>query len=356
MARESHFHATWQSLGARFLEHAGWLVPEFFGDVRGEYAALRNGVGIFDLCYQAHILVRGEDALRFLHGMVSNDVKALAPGRGCYATILNPQGHLLADLYVFSIPDALLLETRWDLKNKVYETLDHYIIADQVELEDPSEHIAAIGLEGRSARALVKALFGDDFAAAENLSFSEKPLGKASVRVIKRSSAGGEGFALEFESEGAGVLAEKLGEIGGRFQARPVGLTALNIARVEAGIPWYGVDMVESTLVQEAGIENVAVSYTKGCYIGQEIVERVRSRGHVNRKLTGFYVDGTAQAGDKILDESKEVGHLTSVVDSFALNRKIALGYLRRELIEAGRKLKTASATLEVTPLPFWKT
>ena len=355
MERESQFHAAWQSLGARFIEHAGWRVPESFGDVAAEYHALRETVGILDRCYRAHILATGEDAVRFLHGMVSNDIKSLAPGQGCYATLLNAQGQMLADLYVFSLRDGLLLETGWDLKDKVQQTLERFIIADAVELHDRSDALTAIALEGPRALEMVSALLGDGELPTDNLAHQEKTLEGATIRVVKRSIAGGEGFELKFAPEAAALVGESLGALGVRFAARPAGLAALNAARVEAGIPWYGVDMVESTLVPEAGIETVAVSYTKGCYIGQEIIERIRSRGHVNRKLTGFFVDGPAMRDDKILDEGKEVGHLTSVVHSPRLNRTIALGFLRVEVIQVGKKLKAAAATLEVAELPFWK-
>lgn len=355
MERESQFHAAWQSLGAKFIPHAGWRVAESFGDVAAEYRALRQTVGILDRCYRAHILATGEEAVRFLHGMVSNDIKGLAAGQGCYATLLNAQGHMLADLYVFSLGDGLLLETSWDLKDKVQQTLERFIIADAVELHDRSDALTAIALEGPRAREMVSALLEDGELPGENLAHQVRTLEGSTIRVVKRSLSGGDCYELKFAPEAAALVGEKLGALGERFGARPVGLAALNAARVEAGIPWYGVDMVESTLVPEAGIETLAVSYTKGCYVGQEIIERIRSRGHVNRKLTGFFVDGPAKRDDKILDEEKEVGHLTSVVHSPGLNRTIALGYLRVEAIQVGKKLKAAAATLEVAELPFWK-
>lgn len=354
--RRPPLEASYQALGAQLVSTHGCLLPERFSDMAEECRAVRESAGVIDHTDRAYLTATGPDAVRFLHGMVSNEVKELEPGQGRYATQLDAQGHMLADLYLLAMPDHLLLETDWALKDRLREMLEKYIVADQVELADHSDQLAALSVEGPQAGALLKAA-GALTLPGKGLNHTWVKLAETPVLVVRLSETGEEGYRLIFIVEYAQNLWEALTAQQLAFAWKPVGHAALNILRSEAGLPRYGVDMNEHTLPPEAGLEARAISYTKGCYIGQEAIERIRSRGHVNRRLVGLYLSGGAlpAAGTKLTREGKNVGWITTALDSPTLGRRIALGYLRREHLAPGTELSVeGGAHAEVTELPFY--
>ena len=354
--RRPPLEASYRALGAAFVSSRGCLLPERFSDTAEECRAVRASVGVIDRSDRAYLTATGPDAVRFLHGMVSNEVKELEPGQGRYATQLTVQGQIIADLYLLAMADHLLLETEWAVKDRLHETLEKYIIADEVELADRSDQLAALAVEGPQAGALLKAA-GALALPGKELNHTWVKLAEAPVLVVRLSESGEEGYRLIFIVEYAQNLWDALTAQQTAVGWKPVGHAAFNILRTEAGLPRYGVDMDERTLPPEAGLEARAISYTKGCYIGQEVIERIRSRGHVNRRLVGLYLSGDAlpAAGAKLTREGKEVGWLTTVVDSPTLGRRIALGYVRREHLAPGTELAVeAGARAEVAALPFY--
>ncbi len=355
-----------QQRGIPLVEWEQLQVPRLFSQPGEEWSTLRSSAGLLDLGFRGWIEVTGEDRLRFLHGMVSNDVKGLSSGQGCAALLLDVQGHILADIRVFAESDRFFLETRRSLVERLLKTLDHYIIMDQVELADDSATTAILGLEGPATDEMVRSLFRLELRALPPFGHASFNLEGISGRLLKVSNCGFPGAELVVESSRAAQLWNLLLENLGH--GRPVGLEAMNILRVEAGIPWYGFEMDERTLPQEVGLETTAVSFTKGCYIGQEIVERVRSRGEVHRTLAGVMLDSMdefrnfwpspepttgAKRGTPLYMGEKEAGRMTSVAHSFALGRPIALAILRREASQPGMKLTFDGACADVTTLPF---
>jgi aminomethyltransferase len=354
--RRPPLEASYRALGAEFVSRRGCLLPERFSDPVEECRAVRASAGVIDRSDRAYLTASGPDAVRFLHGMVTNEVKELEPGQARYATQLTVQGHMLADLYLLAMPDHLLLETEWALKDRLRETLEKYIIADQVELADRSDQLAALSVEGPQAGALLKAA-GALALPGKELNHTWVKLAETPVLVVRLSETGEEGYRLIFIVEYAQNLWDALTAQQPAVGWKPVGHAALNILRTEAGLPRYGVDMDERTLPPEAGLEARAISYTKGCYIGQETIERIRSRGHVNRRLVGLHLSGESvpAAGAKLTREDKEVGWVTTVVDSPTLGRRIALGYVRREHLAPGTELGVeGGARAEVVSLPFY--
>lgn len=356
MERRSPLHATYESRGAKFVPYQRCLVPEVFTGLADECAAVRQAAGVIDRSARAFLIATGADHVDFLHRMLSNDVKDLEAGQGNYSLLLTAQAHIVADLYLWRMDDHMLLETHWATRDKLRETLERYIIADDALLEDQSDRLTVLSVEGPRAAALLAAagaqtLPGKEFNHTWVILSEQTP-----VHVARVSQTGSEGYELIFLTEFAQNVWDALTAAGSQVPWKPVGLAALNVLRTEAGIPWYGVDMVETTLPPEAGLETRAISYTKGCYLGQEIIERIRSRGHVNRKLAGFFIegDGVPAAGTKLVAEGKEVGEITTAVHSPTLNRVIALGYVRSEQLLPHNRLELSSGGIaEVTSLPF---
>jgi glycine cleavage system T protein len=350
--------ATWHAAhGARLIDDRGVELPERFTDPVEEYRAVREKVGLIDLSFRSQLRMTGEDRVSFLQGMVSNDVKALKPGGGCMATLLTEQGRIVADLRVYALESCFLLDIDARIKDKVIETLSRFIIADDVEMEDLREAQATIALQGPLASQTLAAV-GATVSLTQEFQHCETAIGDVAVSVIRVSDTGEDGYEIMAPCAQVETVWRALLEIGEPFGLQPVGLSALNILRIEAGIPWYGLDMDEGRIVLEVGFEQ-AISFKKGCYLGQEVVERASARGHVNRKLSGLIVqdkDSPAQ-GDKVFHDGQEVGWVTSVAQSPRLGKPIALGYIRREHLAQGTQLRIdrqgTPMIAKVTTLPF---
>ncbi len=333
-------HETTAARGAQFREDHGWLFPESFGAPQEEYRALRESAGLLDLSARGKIAVVGSDRVRWLHGMVTNDIKGLRPGQGTYCFVLTAQGRIVADLQVLLQADRVLLDCEPFLTQKILPALEHYIIMDQVELSDLTASLGTLGVEGpRAAQVLRAALNCEDLPqnCLEHIAADELLIWRVD-----------RGFWIAAPVAELRALWERLEAAG----ARPVGFQALDTTRIEAGLPRYGVDIEETTLPQETG-QMRAIHFNKGCYIGQEIVERIRSRGHVNRMLMGLKSEGNLKPGAAVEADGKEIGRVTSAARSPSLGCSIALAYLRREFAEPGRQVLVGGQPAEVSALPF---
>ncbi|SPE32100.1 Glycine cleavage T protein (Aminomethyl transferase) [Candidatus Sulfopaludibacter sp. SbA6] len=269
------------------------------------YEALLSGAAWLDLSARGRILARGRDRARLLHNISSNEVKKMAPGSSCYAFLLSPQGRIQADLHLVCFEDHFLIDTEPDLREKVERQILKYRVADQVELEDVTAQTAAIGVEGPAAESIV--LPGGDHSVAP---FTVT--GQPGYRVYC-AAADMAGLVRQLEAAGA----------------RPATLEDARIVRIENGKPVYGEDIRETSLPQETQ-QMHAVSFTKGCYIGQEIVERIRALGQVHRKLERIELEGAepVAAGTKLTVGGREA-EITSSVYSPRLAKAIALAYVR---------------------------
>lgn len=352
----AEFH---RSQGALLDEYHGALVPARYADSKAEYVAVRNTAGIFDFSFRARFSARGPDRVSFLHNVLSNDVKSLAPGQGVYATLLDVKGHILVDMRVYAEPDRMLVETDADLLEKAMNTLQRYIIMDDVTLE--SRKWFGLAVQGPRSRALVEKSLETTLPPLSEFGHLRAACSGLPLHLVRASSTGEEGYELwvplEGEAGNVRALWEALLANAPGLGALPCGTEALEMLRIEAGVPRYGVDLGEDTLPLEAGLLN-ALSFTKGCYPGQEIVERARSRGHVNWKLVGVVVDAVVPPapGESLLSEGRQVGEVTSACFSPSLNRPIALGYVRREVSQPGARLALASGSVAaIHELPFKK-
>jgi folate-binding protein YgfZ len=360
MAQQSALFEFHKRRGAVFAEHFGWILPMHYGNSPAEYDAVRRTAGIVDLSHRGLLQFTGEDRVTFLQGMLSNDLRLLKTFDGQHAMILNQQGKVLADVRVLCAMNSLYLDFWAELKDKILAHLNRYLVADDVEIADRSEEYATLSLQGPRSEALLTVL-------AEQAEWPKQMAHHAMfnadgvvICVVRDSYTGETGFDLIIPRADLVKIAQRLTEIGQPFDAAWAGQEALETLRIEAGIARYGIDFTDDNLLLETGLEN-HVSFTKGCYLGQEIVERVRSRGHVNRKLRGLLIDDAfpARHGDAIRAGEKQIGTITSSVYSPSLSRPIALGYVHRDHWESGSHLTiNHDGTLlsaEVTELPFVK-
>jgi folate-binding protein YgfZ len=310
------------------------------------YQALRESAAWLDLSARGRLRATGADRVRLLHAMCSNHIQQLRAGEGCYAFFLNPQGHILADAVILALEGALLLHTEPETRLSLLAHLNKYIIADDVTLEDLTDATVEVGVEGPAA-AQVLAKMGAPVPAAP---YSHAAWGDR--RVVASSTTGRPGFSIVApvafvrEIEAAGAVAADA--------------EAARVVRLELGRPRYGEDITDRFLPHETQLLS-AVHFSKGCYIGQEIVERIRSRGGVHRFLTPLEIEGdnAPQPGAKVLAGDAAVGEITSAAYSPARGRVVALGYLRLEqaLLDAefyvdGRRARKSSNTWRGTATP----
>jgi len=318
--------------------------------LRAEFEALRLRCGAYELNEHARVAIMGGDRVRWLNGMVTNNIRDLAAGHGVYAFLLNPQGHIQADLYAYNRGDSLLVDIDKALLEKVLQVFDHYIIMDDVELTNVTDQLTGIGIAGPKAETVLRTL-GIALPQLVPLQFIELRWRDAVVVVVKGDNPSVESFSLWVEQAQAASLRGALAEAG----AAPVGRDALELLRIASGIPRYGQDIRERDLPQETE-QNRALNFNKGCYIGQEIVERIRSRGAVRRKFSGFEIEGPLPSpGGKLQLEGKDVGEITSValLPAGDGNRALALGYVRREFGAPGQQLSIGDVKATVSDLPF---
>jgi folate-binding protein YgfZ len=359
MAKQSSLSEMHRANGAKFIERNDWLLPAHFGDVNGEYQAVRTTAGIVDFSQRGLLQFTGPDRSSFLQGMLSNDVRPLKPFDGAYATVLTQQGKVVADVRVLCSMNSFYLDFWENLKNKILDHLNRYLIADEVEIADRSSEYTMLSIQGPRAQALLKQMIvGDIQLPPTPKRHAMIDIDGAGVCVISDSHTGEPGYDLILPVSAAANVARKLTDAGNPFATKWVGEEALDVLRIEAGIPRYGIDFTEDNLLLEVGLDQ-AVSFTKGCYLGQEVVERIRSRGHVNKKLSGLLIDGEtpANAGDVIEAAGKPIGAVTSSVFSPALKRAVALGYLHKDFWSPGTEasIRSDQAHLRaiVSTLPF---
>jgi folate-binding protein YgfZ len=293
-------------------------------------SALYEGAGWLLRDDRGRIALRGSDSKAYLHGLLSQDILALAPGGWCYATLLTAQGRMISDMRVFDLGDLLLMDLELPVTPTVVEHLDKFIITEDVTVADVTAEWAQIGLYGPRAADILTA------ASAE-------PSWAPPLHTLPSSDIGVTGVDLIVPAAATGSITESLERAG----AVRVDQADADITRVEAGIPKFLVDMDTTTIPLEAGIEDRAISMTKGCYVGQEVIIRVlhRGGGRVAKKLVSLEVDGNAQRDDRLFAGEREVGRITSAVDSPRLGKRIALGYVQRDFVESGTELRVTTAS-----------
>lgn len=353
------FHAR---LGGSFGRVEGGEVVSDYGDARSEYHALRRTAAVVDLSSRGRLVLLGADRQKMLNGQVTNNVKDLEVGKGCYAALVNAKARILTDLYVFALPQETLLDFEPGLTAQVTERLEKFIVSDDVQIVDAAPHYGLLSIQGPRVDRVVEALGMFEKLPAEPLAFvttNDPELGV--MYLMNQSRAGTRGFDLFVPTTSLEAAATRLMAAMADMGGRMAGWNALEITRIEAGLPRYGIDMDATNLAPEAGIESRAISYTKGCYSGQEVIARIRTYGQVAKALRGMELTCDAGAlparGTRLFKDGRDVGYLTSVTWSPTLEKSIALGYVRKEANQVSTRLdvgEPGSATSAgIVPLPF---
>jgi folate-binding protein YgfZ len=368
-------HEFHHGLNARFGKLNGTEVVNDYGDWLAEHAALHENAGVIDLSFRSRICLTGADRTRFLHGQVTNDVKKLRIGEGCYSAITTAKGKMESDLNIFVLADELLLDFEPGLTEKISARLEKFIVADDAQIVDAAPHYGLLSVQGPKAQETVRALnlfSGIPTQQLGSIKISDATLGE--IYLANNPRLGTSGFDLFVPNNSLGAVADKLISAAKKLGGCKFGWTAFETVRVENGVPRFGADMDETNIPLECGIENRAIVYNKGCYIGQEVINRIHSVGHVTRELRALRLatdlESLPKKGDKLFYAGKEVGYVTSAVKSPTLNApvppklqseggNIALGYVRREADQIGNELTVRTSAGEspakIVELPFVK-
>jgi folate-binding protein YgfZ len=313
-------------------------------DIAADYRALTEGAAFIDFSNRGRLCLLGDDRQTFINGQVTNNVRDLQVGQGRYAALANAKGKMTSDLNIFILKDEILLDFEPGIADAVKERLEKFIIADDVEIVDASSYhlLSVMGPHAAEAcKQMERPAPTSPYEITEDLCsyFAATPrLGTLGIDIFV---PGGWLQRIMNSLENAGV--------------KRASFESFDTVRIEQGIPRFGVDMDENTLAPEALGEN-AISYSKGCYIGQEVIARIRTYGQVAKALRGLRFDAAASVpkpGDKIFHDGKEVGWITSAVFSPKLERPIALGYVRKECNAIGARLVVNDAGAEIVTLPF---
>jgi len=354
-------HEEHQSKGARFLPVNRVEMVAHYGDPMAEYAALRGTAGIVDLSGRGRLGVTGGDRQRFVNGQVTNNVKDLRAGEGCYAAVVDAKGKLQGDANVYCLEEELLLDCEPGHGPAIAARFEQFIIADDVQVMDISAEYGLLSVQGPQCAAVVARAFPDRGLPERAWGSTIWPGQDGEICVANLSRASAPGLELFVPRSGMREAWNRLADAVSSLNGRLCGWECLEWARIEAGLPRYGQDMDDRNLAPEAGIEARAISYTKGCYIGQEIISRIRTVGRVNRSLRGLALEDSKESlprsGDRLTHRGREVGYITSAIHSPALGQPIALGYVRREVGESQGDLEVETQTgariARLRALPF---
>jgi aminomethyltransferase len=366
MLKKTALHETEKLLGAQFETRTApgpdgstseWEVAVLYSSVDEEYPAVRRAAGLVDLSHRGKIEITGSDRVRFLNGQVTNDVKKLAVGRGCYACALDYQGALVADLKIYARAESLLIDASENCASKLFDHLNRFAISDEVEIVDRADDLSHLAIHGPQSSAVVLQACNRDLASLADFAHEEIQVAGHSVMAIRQSYTGELGFDLLVQSSDAIAVWNELLEQGRSLGLKCFGTETLKVLRLEAGIPEFGVDMTEEHLALEANLHS-AISTDKGCYAGQEVVARIINRGHVNRILVGLQLSAGASlaSGQKIFRGDQAVGEITSAAFSPASKKVIALGYVPSRESQPGAVFTVGEAAdsvrAEIVTLP----
>ena len=333
-------------------------LPDTFTTFADEYRAAREAVAIFDTNWHTIVELTGPDRVRYLNAIVSNDVKTLGEGRGTLALLLNPQGHILAELEIYALQDKLLVLSHASVRERTVATLDKFIIMDDVTLNDVTEQFGSFAVEGPRAGTVIAEACGLSLEGFSEHAIAEVQIDGVACHLIRHSHFGFPGAEIIAPREHLGLLWGNLRASVLAQHGAAIGMSALNALRLEAGIAWFPDDFNDTVIPHEAALEATHISFSKGCYTGQEIVERVRSRGQVNRRrvqlkfstaeppapLTRLYAregdDKSASARKSALSPVRHFRQLRTPRSEWA--------YVRREHNSAGTILEFNEGTAEV--------
>jgi folate-binding protein YgfZ len=350
---ELQLHPVHQRLGATFAEVNGMQLVAHYGAWIAEYKALAESAAVFDLSFRGRLCLTGSDRIKFLHGQVTNDVNRLGIGSGCYAALITGKGRMQSDMNIYRLDEELLMEFEPGLSSAVAQRLEKYIISEDVQVVDVSAPYGLLSVQGPRARTVAGQFFDGITLPEKRFQFVKTSVPEGDVYVMNRARYSSEGFDLFIPSAALESSFGKLLQAAKGNGGMACGWDAAEIARIEAGIPRYGVDMDESNIPLEAGLEEIAISFNKGCYIGQEVISRIKTYSEVQKALRLIRLHGSGplpEKGSKLFKAGKEAGYITSATFSPRAQGNIAFAYVRKECNEIGTDLSLgADSAAQVT-------
>jgi aminomethyltransferase len=326
--------------GASFEDFFGVEVPSSYGDIEQEYWALRKNAAVRDVSFFGKVKITGKDAQNFLHRMISNDVQSLQPGKGVWSLFLDIKGHVQGDFKLYRFTDFLMMILQRHALDRVVKGLDRYVISEQLRMIDVSDEFGLFQIFGPNAAAVLQSK-GVQLLPAEELAFQAASINGIETQIIRM----GTGYSILVPAASATDLLNFL-------DLQPIGQRAFNIFRIETGLPVLGLDFDDTNLPQESRLDK-AISFNKGCYLGQEVIARLDAQGHVNKILVGLVSETELKPEQKLYFGEKEVGRITSATYSPAKKTNVGLGYVRREHAKDGVTLQSDNTTIIVRNLPI---
>jgi len=332
--KQSPLHTHHTQLGATFEEAAGWDVPAHYGDATAEHRAVREAVGLADLSHRGKIRVTGDDRVKWLQSIISNDILPLTPGQGRYSSFLTHKGKMLTYFRVYMQTDTVMLEDVGEIGDATFQTLRKFLLyGTKAKMENCAESWGLLLVSGPKTVQVIQSAFGVDVTDLKPVNFVTAQIGGSHALVIRTEETGETDIEILLPATSLAAAWISLLEAGAKFGIKPVGRHALEALRMEAGIPKAGPDLNEDIVPPEAHLEDKAFSLSKGCYPGQEVVARMDTYGNVRRHLVGLVLKDAPvpPKGAKLFSGDREVGWVSSAVHSPQMNKVIAFGFPLRD-------------------------
>lgn len=359
--KQSRLHTHHMQLGASLEEVTGWEMPAHYGDVAAEHRAVRHAVGIADLSHRGKIRVTGDDRVKWLQSVISNDILPLQPGQGRYSSFLTHKGKMITYFRLYMQADAVMLEDVGEIGEMTFQALRKFLLyGTKAKMENCAESWGLLLVSGPKAAQVIQSAFGVDVSDLKPVNFVAAQIGGQNTLVIRTEETGEVDLEILLPAEGLSTAWKTLMEAGAPFGIRAVGSQAREALRIEAGIPKAGAELNEEIVPPEANLEGKAFSLSKGCYPGQEVVARMDTYGNVRRHLVGLTLkDSTVPPkGAKLFSGDREVGWVSSATLSPQLKQVIALGFPLRDFSKAGTVLSVeidgTRHDVTVQSLPFY--
>ena len=360
--KQSRLHEHHLKLGAVFEEVAGWDMPAHYGEWVAEYQAVRQAVGLSDLSHRGKIRVTGDDRVKWLQGLISNDILPLQPGQGCYSSFLTHKGKMRGYFRVYTLPDSLWVEDVGEVGDATFQALRKFLLYGiKAKMENCAESWGLLLISGPKACATVSAAFGVEMSDLQPVTAIAAQIGGHASFVLRTEETGEDDLEILLPAEALSTAWERLMEAGATYSIKVVGCRAREALRIEAGLPKAGPDLNEEIVPPEANLEGKAFSLNKGCYPGQEVVARMDTYGNVRRHLVGLVIKGTIipPRGAKLFIGDREVGWVSSATHSPQLKTPIALAFPLRDFSAPGTTLSIeidgARQDATVQALPFYR-
>jgi glycine cleavage system T protein len=359
--KQSRLHNQHVQLGASFEEVTGWEMPAHYGDVAAEHRAVRQAVGIADLSHRGKIRVTGDDRVKWLQSVISNDILPLQPGQGRYSSFLTHKGKMLTYFRVYMQTDAVMLEDAGEIGETTFQALRKFLLyGTKAKMENCAESWGLLLVSGPKASHVIQSAFGVDTTDLKPVNFVTAQIGGNQALVLRTEETGEVDLEILLPAESLLPAWTSLLEAGAQHGITAIGSHAREALRMEAGIPKAGPELNEEIVPPEANLEGKAFSLSKGCYPGQEVVARMDTYGNVRRHLVGLVLkDSTVPPkGSKLFSGDREIGWVSSAVRSPQLEQVIAFGFPLRDFSKPGTVLSVeidgARHEATVTSLPFY--